>query len=91
MTSHFTLVEIIDKGPNNKAAVLKHGLLLLLLSHLGGHHGLHGGGLGSEDDAMTGEPLTLLTDDGPVSKDSVLDTELLNSSSRFSGSRRLVT
>lgn len=59
---------------------------LLLLPHVAGHHCLHYGRLGSEDQSMTGEPLSLFTDDGPVGEDPpVLVTHLLNNSSRVGG------
>ena len=76
---YFAPVEIVPESPDHLIVVVDHGLLLLI--HLGGHHGLHGGGLSSEDDAMAGELLSLVTDEGEVREDLVLNTHLLNSSS----------
>ena len=85
----FTPVEIFNKSTDHLDVVVDLALGLLLLLHLGGHHGLHGGGLGGEDVAMAGEPLTLLTDNGPVREHSaVLQTHLLNRANEISSTSR---
>ena len=81
-------VEVVQEGPDH-LVVADLGLLRLLLLHIRGHHCLHGGGPGGEDDAMAGEPLSLLTNDGLVRESLVVDTHLLNSSSWVRGSSQL--
>ena len=52
-------VEVVQEGPDH-LVVVDLGLLRLLLLHIGGHHCLHDGGPGGEDDAMAGEPMAFL-------------------------------
>ena len=64
-------VEILHEVSHHLLTVLHGDLALLLLLHVVGHHGLHDGGLGSQDHPVAGELRPLLAHDDEVRKQPV--------------------